>query len=128
MKKEAAGKTGKPRSAMDVLLNSVDQNRSAPLTLSEHYPTVLSVARSDVAGLLNNNPGLHITEARELVQRARAMSVVIARQFREQRLTASVRHANRPPTGIKGLVDGPTYTDMFNPDWANQCQIGRAHV
>ncbi|MCI8211522.1 hypothetical protein AUC61_18495 [Pseudomonas sp. S25] len=115
------GKAVKPLSAMDVLLSSTGQHRNAPLTLSEQYPTVLSVARSDVVGLLNNNPGLHITEARELVQRARAMSVVIARQFREQRLTASVRHANRPPTGVKGLVEGPTYTDMFNPDWANQC-------
>jgi hypothetical protein len=108
-------------SAMDVLLGKDGQTRSIPLVLSEHYPTVLSVARSDVTGLLNNNPGLHITQARELLQRAQAMSVVTARQFREQRLTASVREANRPPTGIKGLVEGPTYTDMFNPDWANHC-------
>lgn len=111
----------KPLSAMDVLLSSTARYRTAPFTLSDKYPTVLSVARSNVVGLLKNNPGLHITDARELVQRARAMSVVIARQFREQRLTASVRHANRPPTGVKGLVDGPTYTDMFNPDWVNQC-------
>lgn len=115
------GKSARSTSALDALLRKTGQSTHATISLSGQYDSVLSVARSDLTGLMNNNPGLHISEARELLQRARAHAVVTARQFREQRLTASVKQANRPPTGLKGLVDGPTYTDMFNPDWANHC-------
>jgi hypothetical protein len=121
MKKKAARRSAKSLTAMDVLLQRSGQPQSRVSALTEQFGSVMSLARADVAQLMKRTPGLHITEARDLHARAQAMSVVIARQFREQRLTASVRQANRPPTGIKGLVDGPTYTDMFNPDWANQC-------
>ncbi|WP_296181152.1 Tc toxin subunit A [Pseudomonas sp. UBA1879] len=119
-----AKKTGKPASksvsALDILLKGARQTVSTS-TLSEQFSSVMSLANAGIPRLMEQNPQMHISEARDLHARAQAMSVVIARQFREQRLTASVRQANRPPTGIKGLVDGPTYTDMFNPDWANHC-------
>ncbi|HEY0290565.1 MAG TPA: Tc toxin subunit A [Pseudomonas sp.] len=121
MKKKIPKDSVKPITAMDVLLQKTGQPQSRSASLLEQYPSVMSLARADVGQLMKSNPGLHITQARKLHEQATAMSVVIARQFREQRLTASVRQANRPPTGIKGLVDGPTYTDMFNPDWANHC-------
>lgn len=119
-----AKKTGKPASksvsALDILLKGSRQTVSTS-TLSEQFSSVMSLANASIPRLMEQNPQMHISEARDLHARAQAMSVVIARQFREQRLTASVRQANLPPTGVKGLVDGPTYTDMFNPDWANHC-------
>ncbi|WP_341959304.1 Tc toxin subunit A [Pseudomonas sp. RC10] len=119
-----AKKTGKPASksvsALDILLEG-SQHTASTSALSEQFSSVMSLANASIPRLMEQNPQMHISEARDLHGRAQAMSVVIARQFREQRLTASVRHANRPPTGVKGLVDGPTYTDMFNPDWANHC-------
>ncbi|NBB08027.1 Tc toxin subunit A [Pseudomonas sp. SLFW] len=119
-----AKKTGKPASksvsALDILLKGSQQTVSTS-ALSEQFSSVMSLANAGIPRLMEQNPQMHISEARDLHARAQSMSVVIARQFREQRLTASVRHANRPPTGVKGLVDGPTYTDMFNPDWANHC-------
>lgn len=121
MTKKTAEKPAKAVSALDVLLKNSQQSEAGVRSLSDQFGSVMSLARADVAQLMKQNPGMHITEARRLHDRAQAMSAVIARQFREQRLTASVRQANRPPTGIKGLVDGPTYTDMFNPDWANHC-------
>jgi hypothetical protein len=121
MTKKTAEKPVKAVSALDVLLKNSQQSEAGVRSLSDQFGSVMSLARADVAQLMKQNPGMHITEARRLHDRAQAMSAVIARQFREQRLTASVRQANRPPTGIKGLVDGPTYIDMFNPDWANHC-------
>ncbi|RAU45802.1 MULTISPECIES: Tc toxin subunit A [unclassified Pseudomonas] len=121
MKKKAGKKSAKTPSALDVLLNGAAQRTDSLSSLTDQFSSVMSLARADIPRLMKQNPQMHISEARDVHARAQAMSVVIARQFREQRLTASVRQANTPPTGIKGLVDGPTYTDMFNPDWANHC-------
>lgn len=120
MAKKPSKTASKSVSALDILLQGAQQTVSSA-ALSEQFSSVMSLANAGIPRLMDQNPQMHISEARDLHARAQAMSVVIARQFREQRLTASVRQANRPPTGIKGLVDGPTYTDMFNPDWANHC-------
>lgn len=121
MTRKTADTPAKTACALDVLLKNGRQTEASVSALTQQFSSVMGLARADVAQLMKQNPGMHITEARDLHARAKAMSVVIARQFREQRLSASIRLANRPPTGIKGLVDGPTYTDMFNPDWANHC-------
>lgn len=120
MAKKPSKTAPKSVSALDILLQGSQQTVSSA-ALSEQFSSVMSLANAGIPRLMEQNPQMHISEARDLHARAQAMSVVIARQFREQRLTASVRQSNRPPTGIKGLVDGPTYTDMFNPDWANHC-------
>ncbi len=121
MKNKAVGNTGKPDSALSVLLKKLDQPQARQATLSEQFTSVFSIARSNTAQLLKADPLLHISDARSLHAHAIAMTAMVARQFREQRLTASVRRAVRSDSGIKGLVDAPTYTDMFNPDWANHC-------
>lgn len=121
MAKKTVKKAAKATSALDVLLKGTSLQTTSATALTEQFGSVMSLAQAGVTRLMQQNPQMHITEARDLHARAQAMSVVIARQFRERRLTAAVRGANRPPTGIKGLVDGPTYTDMFNPDWANHC-------
>ena len=111
----------KAGSALDALLKGAQQSPASISSLTTQFSSVMSLAQADIPRLMKQNPGMHITEARDIDARAKAMSVVIARRFREQRLSASVREANRPPSGVKGLVDGPTYTEMFNPDWANHC-------
>ncbi len=119
--KKIVKSSAKSVSALDMLLGHTRQTKAGISALTQQFSSVLSLSQADIPRLMKQNPQMHITEARDIHARAQAMSVVIARQFREQRLTASVRQANRPPSGIRGLVEGPTYTDMFNPDWANQC-------
>jgi len=114
-------KTVKPDSALTILLKSLNQPQARQAAVSEQFPSVFSIARSNTTKLLKSDPLLHISEARSLHAKAIAMTAMVARQFREQRLTASVRRAVRNDSGIKGLVEAPTYTDMFQPDWANQC-------
>lgn len=89
--------------------------------LSEAFPSVLDLSGANVSQLLALDPHMHISEARELLERAKTVAVVTARQFRERRLSSGVRTAFMPETGVKGLVQGPTYTDMFTPNWAEMC-------
>ncbi|MGF6087704.1 Tc toxin subunit A [Pseudomonas sp. 18173] len=61
--------------------------------------------------------GLHSRAAQALLDKARSLAVHTAREFREQRL---VTHAPPNPlhrTGIRALVDTPTFDDLFDPDW-----------
>ncbi|MFS2161863.1 Tc toxin subunit A [Pseudomonas sp. Pseusp122] len=109
------------QSALTILLKNANQPEARQAALGGQFPSVFSIARSNTEQLLKSDVQLHISEARSLHAKAIAMTAMIARQFREQRLTASVRNAVRSDRGIKGLVDAPTYTDMFNPDWANHC-------
>jgi len=120
-KKKSTGKAVKPDSALTVLLKKLNQPKGRQAALGEQFPSVFSIARSNTAQLLKADPLLHISDARSLHAQAIVMTAMVARQFREQRLTASVRQAVRNDSGIKGLVDAPTYTDMFNPDWAKHC-------
>lgn len=120
-KKKSTGKTVEPDSALSVLLKKLKQPQARQATLGEQFPSVFSIARSNIAQLLKADPLLHISDARSLHAQAIVMTAMVARQFREQRLTASVRQVVRNDSGIKGLVDAPTYTDMFSPDWANHC-------
>jgi len=121
MARKPAKSSKKAGSALDALLKDAQQSPASISSLTTQFSSVMSLAQADIPRLMKQNPGMHITEARDIDARAKAMSVVIARRFREQRLSAAMREANRPPSGIKGLVEGPTYTEMFNPDWANHC-------
>ncbi|MCV4264266.1 Tc toxin subunit A [Pseudomonas capsici] len=118
MTKEA-GKTGQADSALAILLKRFDYPQTPQAALSDQFPSVFSIATATPAQLLESDPLLHISTARSLHAASISMSAAVARQFRERRLTASVRQALR--NGITGLVDTPTYTDMFNPDWASHC-------
>lgn len=118
MKKEA-GKTGQADSALAILLKRFNQPQTPEVAVSDQFPSVFSIATATTGQLLESDPLLHISTARSLHAASISMSAVVARQFRERRLTTSVRQALR--NGITGLVDTPTYTDMFNPDWASHC-------
>lgn len=108
----------KPPSSLLQLLGKTERSRSQ---LLEHYDSVLEIAKGSLQQLMSTDRTLHISEARALHEQARAISVVTARQFREQRLTTAIRRALEPGSGIRGLVDAPTYNDLFHPDWANHC-------
>ncbi len=105
-------------SALAILSKRFNPSQSS---LSDQFPSVFSIASGSTEQLLESDPLLHVSVARRLHAASVSMSAVVARQFREQRLTASVRHALRDAIGVAGLLDTPTYTDMFNPDWANHC-------
>jgi len=106
------------RSSLLQLLSKSERSRSQ---LLEHYDSVLEIAKGSLQQLMSTDKTLHITEARALHEQARAISAVTLRQFREQRLTTAIHRAFEPGSGIRGLVDAPTYNDLFRPDWANHC-------
>ncbi|NWD68415.1 hypothetical protein HX870_12505 [Pseudomonas gingeri] len=89
--------------------------------LQEQYGSVLEIATSSLQQLMSTDKTLHISEAQALHEQAKAISNIAVRQFREQRLTTSIRRAFEPGSGIRGLVDAPTYNDLFRPDWAQHC-------
>lgn len=89
--------------------------------LSDAFPSVLDLSGASVSQLLALDPLMHISEAREVLERAKTAAVVTARLFRERRLSTGVRTAYSPGNGVKGLVQGPTYNDMFTPNWAEMC-------
>ncbi|WP_122320617.1 Tc toxin subunit A [Pseudomonas cichorii] len=120
MKKEA-GKVAQADSALAILLKRLNQPQAPQAVLSNQFPSVFSIASATTAQLLESDPLLHISTARSLHAASISMTAMIVRQFRERRLTASVRRALRYENGISSLVDTPTYTDMFNPDWASHC-------
>ncbi|WP_300730665.1 Tc toxin subunit A [Pseudomonas sp.] len=103
------------------LLAGLDVPAKRLKLLSEAFPSVLDLSGATVSQLLALDPHMHISEARELLERAKTVAVVTARQFRERRLSSGVRTAFMPETGVKGLVQGPTYTEMFTPNWAEMC-------
>jgi len=87
--------------------------------------SAVEIARGDLKALLRRVPGLDSDEARQLHQRATALAIVAARHYREQRLTAP-RDIPSPPwqTGLRALVDGPTFDSQFNPSWGDNCLPG----
>lgn len=101
------------------LLNQDELRISNPL--EAHYDSVFQIANGSLQQLMDTDRRLHISEARAIHEQARAITAITVRQFREQRLTTSIRRAFEPGSGIRGLVDAPTYNDLFRPDWANHC-------
>jgi hypothetical protein len=121
MKKEA-GTLVQANRAMDILLSRFQtQSPSARAAITAAFPSVFSIATGKMSQLLESDPLLHISTARELRAASIAMSAAVARRFREQRLTAAIRKTVRRDNGVLGLLDTPTYSDMFNPDWASHC-------
>lgn len=116
------GKTD-PKEPINLMarLDTCDQSQRL---LNNTFTTVFDLAAQSVTQLLAVDSTLHITQARPLLEQAKALTVSNARQFREQRLSTGVRTAYSSEPGIKGLVAGPTYTAMFNPNWAEQCPPG----
>lgn len=86
--------------------------------------SALSIARASVETLMKQVPGLSGDSAQRLHQRASALAVLAARHYREQRLTAS-EAADQPwQTGLRALVDGPTFDSQFSPNWNDNCPPG----
>lgn len=80
--------------------------------------SVFAIASRSVDDLLALDKELNVVEARALHQQATAMAVVVARQWREARLTGQTPVAQQYRTGVRALVEGPTFESQFNPSWA----------
>ncbi len=63
-------------------------------------------------------------EGRLLLQRSYSLARYLAREFREQRLTRHEDAGRGPRIGVRALVDGPTFADLFKPDLANSSPAG----
>lgn len=61
--------------------------------------------------------GLHSRQAQALLDKAMSLAVYTAREFREQRLVRLGPPNPLHRTGIRALVETPTFDDLFDPDW-----------
>ncbi|UWF52170.1 Tc toxin subunit A [Pseudomonas sp. N3-W] len=61
--------------------------------------------------------GVHSRDAQVLLDRASSLAVYTAREFREQRLVTQAPPNPLHRTGIRALVDTPTFDELFKPDW-----------
>ncbi|MDR0280119.1 MAG: Ig-like domain-containing protein [Paucimonas sp.] len=87
--------------------------------------SAFEIARGGVEALLTRVPGLDGEAARSLHQRATALAVLAARHYREQRLVSSGAPSSAPwRTGLRALVDGPTFENQFSPNWGDNCLPG----
>ncbi|WP_110970138.1 Tc toxin subunit A [Pseudomonas huaxiensis] len=86
--------------------------------------SAFSIARGSLEHLMAQRPDLADDEARTLHQRASTLAVLAARHYREQRLTGTATASAPWRTGLRALVDGPTFEGQFQPSWGDNCVPG----
>lgn len=79
--------------------------------------TVVDLVNKGQTGLVKEF-GLHSQEAGALIELAHSLALHIAREFREQRSLMSAPVATVPRNGVRALVTGPTFVNMFKPDFS----------
>ncbi|MBD9440842.1 Tc toxin subunit A [Pseudomonas sp. PDM04] len=115
-------------SSLEQLFDSVPGKRSAKSLKSrekfiEQGGSVFDMVKMGHAGVVKTF-GLPESDAQALLDRATSLAVHTAREYREQRL---VRQGPANPlhrTGIRALVDTPTFDDLFDPDWEGAAPVG----
>lgn len=111
----------KAESARNPLARIARTPDQAERLLQAGLGSAFAIARSSVEQLLSIDPGLSAADAQALHQRASALAVLAARHYREQRLTATQTAEPSWRTGLRALVDGPTFESLFNPSWSENC-------
>lgn len=111
----------KAESARNPLARIARTPDQAERLLQAGLGSAFAIARSSVEHLLSIDPELSAADAQALHQRASALAVLAARHYREQRLTATQAAAPSWRTGLRALVDGPTFESLFNPSWSENC-------
>ncbi|OLS64335.1 Tc toxin subunit A [Pseudomonas putida] len=86
--------------------------------------SAFAIARGSVEALMKRTPGLSGEDARRLHQRASALAVLAAREYREERLTTEDSGDQPWRTGLRALVEGPTFESQFSPSWSDNCLPG----
>jgi hypothetical protein len=115
-------------SSLEQLFDSVPGRRSAKSLKSrekfiEQGGSVFDMVKMGHPGVAKTF-GLPDADAQALLDRAMSLAVHTAREYREQRL---VRQGPANPlhrTGIRALVDTPTFDDLFDPDWEGAAPVG----
>lgn len=105
-------------------LEALDIAPSRKERLSENFDSILDLAAAPIERVLSADPDISFSDARELQDQAITRAVVVSRLFREQRLSSSIHVAVRAESGIKGMMPVPSYGQMFDPNWADQCPPG----
>ncbi|KAA0974852.1 Ig-like domain-containing protein [Pseudomonas sp. ANT_H12B] len=85
-------------------------------TYIEQHPSVFELVKLGGGGL--QALGLHHREAHALIARANALATLIAREFREEGLRPSLGVHFSPVSPVSALVQGPTYSKLFSPNYA----------
>lgn len=87
--------------------------------------TAMQIAQGSVEDLIKLGKGFDVDQAQTLHQRASSVAVLAARQMREQRLKASEpASAAMARSGVRALVDGPSFESQFTPSWSSNCMPG----
>lgn len=111
----------KNQPATQPLARIVTQPEQAEHLLQAGLGSAFAIAQGSVEQLQALVPTLGSDQARTLHQRASALAVLAARHYREQRLTAAQPGEQPWRTGVRALVDGPTFESQFSPNWSDNC-------
>ena len=114
----------KTESVEPTLAKIVSRPEQAECLLEAGLNSAFAIARGGVERLQALAPGLGAEDARTLHQRASALAVLAARQYREQRLCTTQAAAPAWRTGVRALVEGPTFESQFSPSWGDNCTPG----
>jgi len=107
-------------------LKNIAVNAEQHQTLSKVQGcTAMEIAQGSVDDLIKLGKGFDVDQAQALHQRASSVAVLAARQMREQRLKASEpASAAMARSGVRALVDGPSFESQFTPSWSSNCMPG----
>lgn len=105
-------------------LEAMDITPGRKERLGENFDSILDLAAAPIEQVLSADPDISFSDAHELQGQARTRAVVMSRLFREQRLSSSIRVAVRAESGIKDMMPVPSYGQMFDTNWADQCPPG----
>lgn len=105
-------------------LARIAQPEQAERLLQAGLSSAFAIAKISVEQLQALDPSLGNAQAQTLHQRASALAVLAARHYREQRLAAAQPTEQPWRTGVRALVDGPTFESQFSPSWSDNCTPG----
>ncbi|TNF83050.1 hypothetical protein FGE05_12145 [Pseudomonas sp. ICMP22404] len=98
--------------------------RSEPLSdLGQYFAaggSVCALARKGASGLVNEY-GLEPEDAQALTLRLNGLATWVLRGFIEDQLTRQEPLPSHLRQGLLALVPGPTYEELFKPNFSNKC-------
>nr|WP_315437963.1 Tc toxin subunit A [uncultured Pseudomonas sp.] len=100
-----------------------DEQRETYADFCDHLEnggSVFPLVEQGVQGLVRHyrmNPD----DAQTFLRRANSLAVFVRRQFIEHSLSGSNARVTRPGSGLLSRVDGPSYEQLFSPDFDAMC-------
>lgn len=110
--------------ARSICQQLADEREEEPFAALEEYfaagGSVCALARKGVMGLVSDY-GLEIEDAQAVALRLNGLATWVLRHFIEEQLTRPEPLPMHLRQGLLALVDGPTFQDLFKPNFAAKC-------